>query len=316
MDRETSFTSITFGASDRTSLVSWPKLPPDHPLRLFSCILADLIEISDHTEIWGVKLIAPPPPTTDSEESINLVESQALPPFTTILILQKFLRANGNDVLKALKHLSRTLEWRGAVCPGKLLDIGVRGGWRRFCGVGLVQRGLVEGRQRVMLWFLWGRLGSVGHVVEELEEFYHWRIALQELAVSSLNLDVTTNPIPDLPHPSYPPPPSAVDPHQIIEIHDFSSLPLRDIIKLVSTIKRLNSKLDTVYPALVEKRVYVNVSKILAAAFGVLERWPCYRDEGKDVFMGGGDLVGLLGRTCPREFGGCGQRVPDVGRGS
>lgn len=81
----------------------WSSLPPEHPLSRFAAELSGILESSGHDEMYGVKLEAP------SEGKTT--------PHTTLVILQKFLRANMNDLPKAKAQLTEALEWRKSYNP-------------------------------------------------------------------------------------------------------------------------------------------------------------------------------------------------------
>ena len=87
-------------SSTATGSSAWPETAADHPLTKFYSVFEELISESGHNEVYGVKL-------TTSDE------------FHTKLILQKFLRANANDLEKAKQQLLETLKWRKEFDPTK-----------------------------------------------------------------------------------------------------------------------------------------------------------------------------------------------------
>jgi phosphatidylinositol transfer protein SFH5 len=81
----------------------WPQTPSSHPLiQLFDSV-PQLVREADHSEVWGINL------SLDN-------------PFYTKLILQKFLRANSNDLTKAKEQLLDTLKWRKEFDPVKAAE--------------------------------------------------------------------------------------------------------------------------------------------------------------------------------------------------
>jgi hypothetical protein len=78
----------------------WPETAPEHPLTKFYDIFEELVKEAQHDEVYG----------------IQLAKSS---PFLTKLILQKFLRANQNDLDKAKQQLLETLKWRKEFDPVK-----------------------------------------------------------------------------------------------------------------------------------------------------------------------------------------------------
>ena len=83
-----------------TATSAWPETAADHPLTKFYETFEELVQQSGHDEVYGVKL-------TKSDE------------FHTKLILQKFLRANANDLEKGKQQLLETLKWRKEFDPTK-----------------------------------------------------------------------------------------------------------------------------------------------------------------------------------------------------
>jgi hypothetical protein len=78
----------------------WPETAPEHALTKFYEVFEDLVQESAHDEVYG----------------IHLTKSN---PFHTKLILQKFLRANQDDLVKAKQQLLETLKWRKEFDPVK-----------------------------------------------------------------------------------------------------------------------------------------------------------------------------------------------------
>jgi phosphatidylinositol transfer protein SFH5 len=82
---------------------AWPELAADHPLSKLSADLPTILEKAGYDEVYGLRL------------------SDATP-FHTKLILQKFLRANANDLDKAKEQLLGTLKWRKEFQPLKTVE--------------------------------------------------------------------------------------------------------------------------------------------------------------------------------------------------
>lgn len=78
----------------------WPETSPDHPLTKFYDSFEGLVAEAAHNEVYG----------------IELSKSNS---FLTKLILQKFLRANQNDLEKGKQQLLATLKWRKEFDPIK-----------------------------------------------------------------------------------------------------------------------------------------------------------------------------------------------------
>lgn len=77
--------------------------PKETPLTKLANRLDEIKKAADHDEVWGVTLS-------------NLDHAP------TAVVLQKFLRANDQDVTLAEKQLTSTLEWRKKTNPTALLD--------------------------------------------------------------------------------------------------------------------------------------------------------------------------------------------------
>lgn len=82
---------------------SWPETAAEHPLIKFFDMFEELVKEAQHDEVYG----------------IHLNKSS---PFHTKLVLQKFLRANQNDLDKARQQLLDTLKWRKEFDPVKAMD--------------------------------------------------------------------------------------------------------------------------------------------------------------------------------------------------
>jgi phosphatidylinositol transfer protein SFH5 len=95
--------TVTAPVKEPLNSPAWPELREDHPLAQLLAKLPDLLSKSGHDEIYGIRL------KTKSEPGN--------PDFHTLLILQKFLRANQNDLLKAEDQLFKTLQWRKQFDP-------------------------------------------------------------------------------------------------------------------------------------------------------------------------------------------------------
>jgi hypothetical protein len=78
----------------------WPETAPDRPLTKFYDAFEALVTEAQHGEVYGIEL-------------------SKSKPFHTKLILQKFLRANQNDLEKAKSQLLDTLKWRKEFDPTK-----------------------------------------------------------------------------------------------------------------------------------------------------------------------------------------------------
>jgi hypothetical protein len=92
-------TTTTTGPTDSDEVTTKPEDAQD-PLSKFFSLFPDLVEEAGHDEVYGIQL-------------------SPASPFQTKLILQKFLRANKNDLAKAKQQLLETLKWRKEFDPIK-----------------------------------------------------------------------------------------------------------------------------------------------------------------------------------------------------
>jgi hypothetical protein len=79
-----------------------PASPPSSPLSKLFAELPSIVEAVQYTEMWGVQL-------TNSSD------------IPSSIVLEKFLRANNQDVAKAKAQLAEALLWRKEVQPQKRL---------------------------------------------------------------------------------------------------------------------------------------------------------------------------------------------------
>jgi hypothetical protein len=122
---------------------SWPDLTVDHPLAKFLAELPEILDTAAHAEVYGITLKPKADDTTGSGD------------FHTLLILQKFLRANANDLDKAKAQLSKTLAWRKEFKPIE----GTAETFKKdkFQGLGYVTvTDGKEGRPEVVTWNVYG----------------------------------------------------------------------------------------------------------------------------------------------------------------
>ena len=89
--------STTTSAAEKETVT-----PPETPLSKLFAELPSIIAEAGHFEMWGV----------------DLTEESHVP---SSIVLEKFLRANTKDVVKAKAQLIEALKWRKAMQPAKLL---------------------------------------------------------------------------------------------------------------------------------------------------------------------------------------------------
>ena len=110
---------------------------PETPLAKFTAGLSRILGSTSHSEMWGVEMRA------DAGHA------------PTQVILQKYLRANNNDVPLAEKQLTSALEWRKKYQPTNLVkQIYDK---KKFSDLGYVTVHQTEdGEQTVITWNIYG----------------------------------------------------------------------------------------------------------------------------------------------------------------
>jgi hypothetical protein len=136
---------------------SWPATAPDHPLSKFYDIFEDVSKSAEHNEVYGIVL---------TKEN----------PFHTKLILQKFLRANQNDLDKAKQQLLETLKWRKEFDPVKAT--GETFDKARFGGLGYVLevQGVPQSKNEkdVVTFNIYGAVKDKKATFGDLERYVSW----------------------------------------------------------------------------------------------------------------------------------------------
>lgn len=110
--------------------------PLESPVAKLNARLADITAAAGHSEMWGVQL-------SDIEH------------IPTMVVLQKFLRANNNDVAAAEKQLTSALEWRKKMQPGSLVTQSFEK--KKFEDLGFVTiHKADDGKETIITWNIYG----------------------------------------------------------------------------------------------------------------------------------------------------------------
>lgn len=130
---------------------------PSTPLAKLTARLADITTKADYKEMWGVEL-----DTTSTDH----IPSQ--------VILQKFLRANNNDVAAAETQLASALAWRKKTQPAKLIE--EHFDKAKFENLGYVTVHKDDaGKETVITWNIYGAVkdnkATFGNVEEYVPSF-------------------------------------------------------------------------------------------------------------------------------------------------
>ncbi|THY74665.1 phosphatidylinositol transfer protein SFH5 [Aureobasidium pullulans] len=270
----------------------WDDLPEGHVLLRFSAELGDIIKEAGYSEMYGIELSAP------------TAEGQAAP-FHTLLILQKFLRANAGQVNAASSQLLGALKWRKEFKPlevkKQVFDK------TKFQGLGYVTRlkGVPESvnEEDVATFNIYGAVKDTKKTFGSLDEFIRWRVALMELTLETLNLPSTTHPIPDYN--------KGPDPHQALQIHDYLRVSfLRQPPEVKAASQKAIQLFSAHYPETLSKKYFVNVPLVMQWMFGAMQVFMAKETVRKMQWMSyGEELHKYLGASVGREYGGQGPEL-------
>jgi len=253
---------------------TWPELKDDHRIIKLHQKLPEILTASEgYNSIWGLTLIAPPaaepittaPPAADAAPSTTEAGVAAetapvasadkkpvpQPTFGTALILQKFLRANSNDVSKAFSQLKDTMVWRKGFFSA---DGESSKGWSdsKFKDIGYVNTIKLNGEEKVVCWNIYGATKDIKATFGGLDEFIRWRVALMEESLLRLKLAEATKPIPDFGEGD--------DPYMSLQVHDYMNV---SFLRLPSEVKTASKKTIEMfaryYPETLERKFFVYV---------------------------------------------------------
>lgn len=293
------------------SAPAWPELAEDHPLSKFCSDLDSIRSTADYHEVYGVDI-------SDSNS------------FHTKLILQKFLRANANDLEKAKEQLLGTLKWRKEFQP--LDQLKVSHNKESFGGLGYVT--IIDGvpgspnEKDVVTFNIYGAVKdnkktfgdiipyvlvsnlpvqTVDRVLKHLR-FLEWRVALMELSLQKLDLQYATKPIPDYG--------KGPDPYQGIQIHDYLSISfLRQDPLVKAASQKAIEVFSKYYPETLSRKFFVNVPAVMGWLYTAIKLvLPRETVKKFTVMSYGNQLVKELGPGVPDVYGGKGEPLESIGQ--
>ncbi|OLN86072.1 Phosphatidylinositol transfer protein sfh5 [Colletotrichum chlorophyti] len=252
--------------------------------------LPAILEAAKHREMWGVQL------SDDSH-------------VPTTVVLQKFLRANDDDVSKAADQLQKALEWRRDTNPGRLLDE-VAFDKKKFDELGYVTTHKdAQGKEVVITWNIYGAVKDKQATFGNVEEFIKWRAALMELSVRKLGLDKVQTPIPD----------GGEDPYQMIQVHDYLNV---SFLRMDPAVKNASSQTIKIfamaYPELLVHKYFVNIPALMGWVFKGMKVFLAPKTIAKFHPLGyGNELAGelpALKESLPKNYGGNGESIKITGQ--
>ncbi|KAF2663168.1 phosphatidylinositol transfer protein SFH5 [Microthyrium microscopicum] len=275
--------------------LSWPDLEQDHPLVKFVEALPAILKSADYDEVYGITLKARGDATKAD--------------FHTLLILQKFLRANKNELEPAKEQLSKTLVWRKEFQPEKAATATYKKD--KFNGLGFITitDGKEAERPQIVTWNVYGAVKDYEKTFVPVEEFLQWRIGLMELGVSKLKLAEATEPIPNYGEGD--------DPYQGIQVHDYKSVSfLRMDPRAKAASKQTIQMLGDYYPETLSRKFFVNVPLVMQWMFAAMKLFVSAETTKKFTVLSDGVYVkGELGDAVPKEYGGRAGPLEEVGEG-
>ncbi|KAK6500994.1 Non-classical phosphatidylinositol transfer protein (PITP) [Arthrobotrys conoides] len=248
--------------------------------------LPEVFEKSKHNEVYGVQL--------------TYVDGSTEPTFGTLLILQKFLRANSDNIEKAVEQLAASLAWRAEKKP--LDSLAVEHDRAAYEGLGYVQ--VLPETGEVLTWNIYGSVTDYKKTFANLDSFLSWRVALMEAAIAKLDLPNATKPIPDFN--------KGVDPYQIIQVHDYLNVSfLRMDPDAKAASKATIAVFRDFYPEMLSRKFFVNVPLLMGWLYKATTLvLPEATVKKFRVLSYGKELAAELGDAVPEVYGGKG--VKDV----
>ncbi|KAK1580327.1 CRAL-TRIO domain-containing protein [Colletotrichum navitas] len=252
--------------------------------------LPGILGEAKHNEMWGVQLS----------------DSTHVP---TTVVLQKFLRANDNDVSKAADQLQKALVWRRDTNPGKLLD-DVSFDKKKFDELGYVTTHKdAQGKEMIITWNIYGAVKDKKATFGNVDEFIKWRAALMELSVRKLGLDRVQTPIPD----------GGEDPYQMIQVHDYLNV---SFLRMDPAVKAASSETIRIfamaYPELLVHKYFVNIPALMGWVFKAMKVFLAPKTVAKFHPLGyGNELAAELPAykdSLPKDYGGNGESVKITGQ--
>ncbi|KAI8279669.1 Phosphatidylinositol transfer protein, partial [Colletotrichum sp. SAR11_57] len=252
--------------------------------------LPGILEAAKHKEMWGVQLS----------------DNTHVP---TTVILQKFLRANDDDVAKAADQLQKALEWRRDTNPGKLLD-DVSFDKKKFDELGYVTTHKdTEGKEIIITWNIYGAVKDKQATFGNVDEFIKWRAALMELSVRKLGLDKVQTPIPE----------GGEDPYQMIQVHDYLNV---SFLRMDPAVKNASSQTIKIfamaYPELLNHKYFVNIPALMGWVFKAMKVFLAPKTVAKFHPLGYGSELGnelpALKQSLPKDYGGSGESIKTAGQ--
>ncbi|KAH0541497.1 hypothetical protein FGG08_004038 [Glutinoglossum americanum] len=278
---------------DPDAYPEWPDLPKDHPLVKFEAALPAVLQSAGDNEIWGFRL--------------RHMETDPKRRFQSRNILQKFLRANANNVDRAALQLIQTLKWRSEFeASHTILETFNK---NRFGGVGYITTiddPNKDENKVVITWNIYGSVKDNQNTFGDVDGFLRWRVALMEMAMKELNFNAGRAVIPDYG--------CGPDPYQIIQVHDYLSV---NFFSMDSSVRASSKRVIEVfrdhYPEMLARKFFVNVPVVMGWVYGTMKLLLPAATTNKFTFMSyGNQLAKEIGEAIPEVYGGKGAALDKI----
>lgn len=227
------------------------------------------------------------------------------PSHATLIILQKFLRANAGDLSQAKAQLKEALKWRQMYKPLDALSETFSS--EKFGGLGYVLPSLRGAKETgnetdVVTFNIYGAAAKNFKLTcGDTDTFIRWRVALMKLTLQQLHLNEATKPMPDSGQEP--------DPYQAIQVHDCRSVSFfRQPAEIKASSTEIIEMFQRYYPETVSYKYFTNVPLVMQWMMGVMKLLVSRETVKKMTWMTyGSQLVLYLGEEVPVEYGGRGK---------
>ncbi|KAJ3131180.1 Non-classical phosphatidylinositol transfer protein (PITP) [Physocladia obscura] len=258
--------------------------------------LPEILAEADYNEVYGVTLSISSTIASDN-------------------ILQKYLRANANDVAKARTQLLETLKWRKSYQPRALVNASFSRS--KFGGLGFVTGG---GSSPVATFNIYGAVAANTEATDrafgDIDEFLRWRVALMERTIDRLNLANATIHVPNYGE--------GPDPFQAIQVHDYKGVSFfKQNPKVRAASHQAIALFSANYPETMSRKFFVNVPYVMAWLFAAIKLLMSTETAKKLTMLSSASILyaelesddkdGLIRNSMPTEYGGSAKPLVDIG---
>jgi hypothetical protein len=213
-------------------------------------------------------------------------------------------------VEKAKEQLTASLKWRKEYQPLKVKDEAFDAD--KFGKLGYVTRvkGATETKNEedVAAFNIYGAAAKdFKKTFGDTDAFVRWRVALMEITIAQLNLHTADKVIPDYG--------KGPDPYKAIAVHDYLSVSfLRQPAEIKASSSKIVDMFQRYYPETVSYKYFVNVPLVMQWMMGAMKLLLSKDSVRTMTWMtSGSELHKYLGPNVPKEYGGTGPPLSDVG---